>query len=507
MFPDLPYEPTEFTFDKHDESFNSSQLTLAGRCRQAWRYQYLLGVPQRPTRGRTIGSLYHEAVEAHYDPTQSIYNPRYSQESLADLHALTGGRVVKMQEILDHIPRMVEAAVPYLPRREECLQLNIETEFRGLYPHTQYWSDRGVGPVVSRGTLDIEYQRRDDVWCIVDHKTTAGGMREVPGKTRRKFDPWLYVPTPEELAENAQLLVYSYKVITERNVDIVHCRWVYSCSRPDRKAQSKPVDVTVTREHVETRLVELRDLAIELRDEVKRAKRRGVASLGLSYPDVLPPDPDSPCLMYRGCDYHVDHAGPCQVQGNIGQRIAAADIKEPHTKRKLPMVTTTPQQMMPGIAMAPQTAPAAQPQAVMPIPPTPAEVLPMVASAPATAPVPTPGTAVVSPTPEVAPAKPAKKRRPRKKKDETDAEFAARVQAFEAEKAGATTVVQTPPVVATGSIEQPIKATIQVPTGSQLSTVQPTPVEAPGLGEYAWHELVTELMSRGYTVSLSQTVK
>ena len=493
MFPDLPYEPTKFTADKHDESFNSSQLTLASRCRQAWRWQYLLGVPQRVTRGRTIGSLFHEGVEAHYDPSQSIYNPRYSQEALADLHTLTGGRVVKTQEILDHIPRMIEAAVPYLPRREDCLQLNIETEFRGLYPHTQYWLDKGVGPVVSRGTLDIEYQRRDGLWFIVDHKTTAGGMREQPGKQRRKFDPWLYIPTPEELAENPQLLVYSYKVMQERGVDVVHCRWVYNCNRPDRKAQSKPVDVTVTLEHVEARLAPLRDLAIQLRDEVMRAKRLGVASLGLAYTDVLPPNPDSPCLMYRGCDYHTDNAGPCQVQGNIGQRIAAAAIKEPHTKRSLPMVTTTPS--LPGIAMMPQAVPQPQaaPQPMMPQPAytpstAPAQPQPVAFAPQPMVPTPVPGTAVYDPSMLVSPppAQPAKKRRPRKKKDETDEQFAARMAEFEAEKSGAPA---------------PAPA-IQI----QAAVSAPAPVDS-GLGEYAWHELVSELMSRGYTVALSQAVK
>jgi hypothetical protein len=330
------------------EVYSPSQLEMANRCLRSWVLRYVYGIKtQSASRSKVLGTLIHKCVE-HYinggtmtalsvndfddyarkefvafttHREQALFDKTLKKTPYADLNETRTksreGAQKELEALLREAPQRALAGLAHLPPLEQCkrkhAELVLEVSTTDFYDYDVQFSEMCK--------IDLIVQAQDGTWYLYDHKSTKGGKRDVVTVeinkdgvevevTRTIYDPWLYVPTPEALKRNVQLLLYAAHVMQHAKVGELWCRWIYYYTG-EGAPDSKPVDVHITYAEVAEYLQPWLALADKLgwiiRDTLEKNQLPDLAQF--EFPEKINTD-DSPCDAYGGCGYRGGHCNP-----------------------------------------------------------------------------------------------------------------------------------------------------------------------------------------------------
>lgn len=296
--------------------YSPSQISMAHACFRSWLLRYVLGnkPPELTTRGKVFGVLIHNCLACFLrggkvsDGTLDTLteNDRKDVARYADQLAAERGREYAEKELaamLADAPQRALTGLPLLPSadssRVRLVEVPIKLDTRPLHRF-------GAAIQLSDWSrMDLVVQRVDGVWYVFDHKSTAGD----------ESDPWAYVPTSEELANDVALLLYAASVMQVNGLGEIWCRWVYYYSGRRFAPQAKPVDVHVAWADCAARLQPYFDTCDKMSTEIKRAltlKRLPVLEAHPFPVNVL--ELDRPCDKYgKGCAYRDSLCNPPKI--------------------------------------------------------------------------------------------------------------------------------------------------------------------------------------------------
>lgn len=327
------------------EVYSPSQLELASRCLRSWVLRYVYGIKTQTaaSRSKVLGTLIHKCVE-HYvnggtmaalsvndfdDYTrkeftaftthreQVLFDKALKKNPYADLSETRiksrEGAQKELEALFREAPQRALAGLAHLPPLEQCAakyaEFPLQVSTTDFYDYDVEFSEMSK--------IDLVVQAQSGEWYLYDHKSTKGGYRQLlhvdedGTETYSKvFDPWLYVPTPEALKRNVQLLLYAAHVMQHAKVGELWCRWIYYYTG-EGAPDSKAVDVKITYAEVAEYLqpwLELADrLGAIIRETLATNKLPDLATL--DFPQQINTD-DSPCDAYGGCGYRGGHCNP-----------------------------------------------------------------------------------------------------------------------------------------------------------------------------------------------------
>src|SRR5690606_8712803 len=290
------------------EKFSPSQLDRAQDCMLKWAYRYLLGFKsRRSSKSAMLGTLIHACLQAHMK-RRPVYDfwPELEPSNIKELALFTPEEQEKMKS---EAPKRAIAGLHLLPNLDDPLLEIVELEQRLQVDCSAVLSHiHGVSlsadPLIIEGKVDLAY-RRAGIWYLVDHKSTGGRRNAYQGL---KADPWAYVKTEEELRTDMQSVLYALGIMQKHGLQELWIRWVYYLTDTAKHPNAKPVDVLLTRAEVEKRAAEIIKLAFDLRSHIRVAQTHKVR-LEMWKDPVLPPEPNSPCEAYGGCEYSAVKGG------------------------------------------------------------------------------------------------------------------------------------------------------------------------------------------------------
>jgi hypothetical protein len=327
------------------EVYSPSQLEMANRCLRSWVLRYVYGIKTQSaaSRSKVLGTLIHKCVELYVngrsmlslsaddfdDYTRKEFTAftTHREQALFDKAlkknpyehhaklrvACQDGAQKELEALFRDAPQRALAGLAHLPPLEQCAALFAEVP---LQVSTTDFYDYDV-EFSEMCKIDLVVQAQSGEWYLYDHKSTKGGYRQLlhvgedGTETYSKvFDPWLYVPTPEALKRNVQLLLYAAHVMQKQKVAELWCRWIYYYTG-EGAPDSKAVDVHVTYSEVAEYLQPWLELADKMgwiiRDTLEKNQLPDLAQF--EFPEKINTD-DSPCDAYGGCGYRGSHCNP-----------------------------------------------------------------------------------------------------------------------------------------------------------------------------------------------------
>jgi hypothetical protein len=331
------------------EVYSPSQLEMANRCLQSWVLRYIYGIKTQSaaSRSKVLGTLIHKCVE-HYinggtmtalsvndfdeytrkeftaftsHREQVLFDKALKKNPYADLNETRlksrEGAQKELEALFREAPQRALAGLAHLPPLEQCAarfaEVPLQVSTTDFYDYDVQFSEMCK--------IDLVVQAQSGEWYLYDHKSTKGGKRtwterfdvgegNIEEINRSEYDPWLYVPTPEALKRNVQLLLYAAHVMQHAKVGELWCRWIYYYTG-EGAPDSKPVDVHITYAEAAEYLQPWLELADRLgwiiRDTLEKNQLPDLAQFEFS--EKINTD-DSPCDAYGGCGYRGGHCNP-----------------------------------------------------------------------------------------------------------------------------------------------------------------------------------------------------
>lgn len=327
------------------EVFSPSGIVLSIACLRAWAYAYLFGLKQRGARGpgKLMGSVIHACQEA-YLGGGNVYNFKAHLQP-SDLRELNALEPDDRADIERRAPQCALTGIPFLPLpNDPAIEWRIVEGVLQL-DTTALCPEFALDPVLVEGRFDFAVKSGEHY--LYDHKSTSG-QKAYKG---RPFSPWGYAHTPETLAKDPPALIYALAFMQKYGLQHIWLRWIYYLTAKDKSPMAMPVDVRLERADVEALVREYIYRAAYLREHVRyvQLRRNAGQPLGLDYVatlelPALPPDEDSPCKAYGGCQYASANAGPCDAPtANMGALIAGAPVSATKAKKEKPMSQQLPQ--------------------------------------------------------------------------------------------------------------------------------------------------------------------
>jgi hypothetical protein len=310
------------------EVYSPSQLEMASRCLRSWVLRYIYGIKTQSTasRSKVLGTLIHKCVELYVNGRsmlslsaddfddytrkeftaftshreQVLFDKALKKNPYADLNATRVTSRESAQKELEALfrdaPQRALAGLAHLPPLEQCAarfaEVPLQVSTTDFYDYDVQFSEMCK--------IDLVVQAASGEWYLYDHKSTKGK----PG------DPWAYVPTPEALKRNVQLLLYAAHVMQKQKVGELWCRWIYYYTG-EGAPDSKAVDVRITYAEVAEYLQPWLELADRLgwiiRDTLEKNQLPDLAQFEFS--EKINTD-HSPCDAYGGCGYRGSHCNP-----------------------------------------------------------------------------------------------------------------------------------------------------------------------------------------------------
>jgi hypothetical protein len=335
------------------EVYSPSQLEMANRCLRSWVLRYVYGIKTQSaaSRSKALGTLIHKCVELYVNGRsmlslsvddfddytrkeftaftahreQALFDKTLKKNPYADLNETRTksreGAQKELEALFREAPQRALAGLAHLPPLEQCAarfaEVPLQVSTTDFYDYDVEFSEMCK--------IDLVVQAQSGEWYLYDHKSTKGGKRtwteidvqvNEEGDTvdvevqRSVYDPWLYVPTPEALKRNVQLLLYAAHVMQKQKVGELWCRWIYYYTG-EGAPDSKPVDVHITYAEVAEYLQPWLELADKLgwiiRDTLEKNQLPDLAQFEFS--EKINTD-DSPCDAYGGCGYRGSHCNP-----------------------------------------------------------------------------------------------------------------------------------------------------------------------------------------------------
>jgi hypothetical protein len=310
------------------EVYSPSQLEMANRCLRSWVLRYVYGIKTQSaaSRSKVLGTLIHKCVELYVNGRsmlslsvndfddytrkeftaftthreQALFDKALNKNPYADLNATRAacqdGAQKELEGLFREAPQRALAGLAHLPPLEQCAarfaEVPLQVSTTDFYDYDVQFSEMCK--------IDLVVQAASGEWYLYDHKSTKGK----PG------NPWLYVPTPEALKRNVQLLLYAAHVMQKQKVGELWCRWIYYYTG-EGAPDSKAVDVHITYAEVAENLQPWLELADILGCIIRSTLTTNrLPDLGLlDFPTQINTD-DSPCDAYGGCGYRGSHCNP-----------------------------------------------------------------------------------------------------------------------------------------------------------------------------------------------------
>lgn len=351
--------------------FSPSQIAMAHACFRSWVLRYIHGEkpPELTTRGKIFGVLIHNCLACFLqggkvsDGTLDTLSDNDRKDVARYVDQLTAerGREYAEKELaamLADAPQRALTGLPLLPSAESSrvrlVEVPLKLDTRPMHRH-------GAAIVFSDWSrLDLVVQRVDGVWFVFDHKSTAGD--------RESDTPWVYVPTPEQLLDDVQLLLYAASVMQANGLIEIWCRWVYYYSGRRFAPQAKPVDVHVTWTDAVARLQKYFDVCDLMATEIKRTLTLGKLPTYDAHPlpaNVL--EVDRPCDKYgRGCAYRDTKCNPPKIPLDRLVKQKKEKEKSMSLEERLAQMQNNGYVPTPAANPVPQVAPQAQHIAIPP---------------------------------------------------------------------------------------------------------------------------------------------
>lgn len=252
-----------------------SHAQKAARCEVRWLLE-----PDYTTPAMRFGTAVHALLEAWYKHHPD--SPREAASVLGPEHPCYAS--LRSAGWRSNVGRCATAGLPYLPRRERCLEIHSEAPA----------IIEGDPPIV--GTRDLlvklmpDEQKRLGVaepWLVVDFKTSSA--------------PLLYAKSATYLRGDAQGITYPYSALTDFGLKRISARWVYLPSQPPHIGANY------------TDFVQRRSRLDKV--EVPRLRARARRCLDIvKDPNTATKNPDACNDWNRLCPLHVDYGGPCNPQ-------------------------------------------------------------------------------------------------------------------------------------------------------------------------------------------------
>ncbi len=252
-----------------DHVVSASQIDTYLQCARKWGWVYLEGFREPPNAAAALGSRVHAQLERFLKGGNLTF-------SLGDGSPDESGEIA-------------QTAVPYLPASYQ--DVIVEGTFLVRSKHSGVWYT---------GAKDVEIAPYPGAGLIHDHKTT--------GNPR-------YAHTKESLPWNVQALLYSQDFMDRFGVDSAPLRWLYITTKGARRAF--PVDVVLSRSHVESCMHVVDSVALEIVELKRRA------------PPVLELQPNAnACEAYGGCPHrHRCNLSPVERLRSVMSNSVLASIK------------------------------------------------------------------------------------------------------------------------------------------------------------------------------------
>jgi hypothetical protein len=310
------------------EVYSPSQLEMANRCLLSWVLRYVYGIKTQSaaSRSKVLGTLIHKCVELYingrsmlslsaddfddYTRKEFVAFTTHREQVLFDKAlkknpyehhaklrvACQDGAQKELEALFRDAPQRALAGLAHLPPLEQCAarfaEVPLQVSTTDFYDYDVEFSEMCK--------IDLVVQAQSGEWYLYDHKSTKGK----PG------DPWAYVPTPEALKRNVQLLLYAAHVMQRQQISELWCRWIYYYTG-EGAPDSKAVDVRIFYNEVAEYLQPWLELADKLgwiiRDTHAKNQLPDLAQFEFS--EKINTD-DSPCDAYGGCGYRGSHCNP-----------------------------------------------------------------------------------------------------------------------------------------------------------------------------------------------------
>lgn len=248
-------------------SVSPSAIDAYEKCPRKWYYSYVLKVDRGPTPPHMAkGTSIHAALE-HYHRTGEVLIEHENK----DAPGVKWPVLEFVQAAIPHIPPPIKDPywVPW-SKGDGGLMLEQQGELA-----TWTEPDGSYGPALNQYIDMVEAY--PDHATITDYKTSSNAR---------------YFKTPDELSTNTQLICNAKWLLSNSDYKTVKLRHLYLLTS-GKRPKAVPVEVEVTREHVEKQWQRILGIIREM---------AGWAKLAPENADPLEPKTDR-CNDYGGCEF------------------------------------------------------------------------------------------------------------------------------------------------------------------------------------------------------------
>jgi len=273
------------------KTLSPSQLSKGFSCMRSWALPYLLGLRSPWVQGAPVGLATHWLLE-QYIKTGSV--------KAFTLPLPKGRRYAGLGDGDEQLARdAARAIMPHIPVPSDSLS----PEHKLTLDTTRWMRDTKI-EWEPNCSMDLAAPE-ETVPTVFDYKTTGGNPK--------RKDRWCYVPTPDELVQDAQFNIYCASLWQQLN-DIngydgpIRGSWIYVSKLRPVVARTISAMWTPSNVWFMGWLGLARDMVA-----MKNQEANDVDFRKIKLP-VVPEDAgyrDIPCNSYGGCVYHSRKGGPC----------------------------------------------------------------------------------------------------------------------------------------------------------------------------------------------------